>query len=161
MSLTPKAFWFGGLGKLSLLDYFVAIVDGKVVGTTGLYAFKSRPDEVWVGWYGVAAEFRGNGYGERIFQWTVDAARNQGFSGARLWTTSHPDYKAATIVYERHGFTVEDFAFRENWTTSHPDYEVAEIIASESGTSGIRFLVYSLNFSGGSALESQSDQNVN
>jgi hypothetical protein len=50
VSLVPRALWIGGMRQLTMLNYFVALDGGRVVGTTGLYTVASEPDAAWIGW---------------------------------------------------------------------------------------------------------------
>ena len=58
------------------VKYYVAIVNGKVIGTTGIYTQKDdEKDSAWIAWYCVNPIYRGKGYGSKLLDFTIDLAK--------------------------------------------------------------------------------------
>ncbi|MBI2068852.1 MAG: GNAT family N-acetyltransferase [Candidatus Yanofskybacteria bacterium] len=94
--------------NLLLLEYYIAREPSdKIAGVTGFYQRDIDPKDIaWLGWYCVDPQFRGKGYGREILEWTIDKAKEKGFTVLKLWTTTDPNEAAAQILYEKLGFTV-------------------------------------------------------
>lgn len=101
LSLRPKR------KGASYFEYFVLVVDGKVIGTTGLYRERSTPKDLWLGWYGVLPEYRGQGWGSVLLDFSVQKSKEMGAENLRLWTTDEPDMAKAALVYAKKGFTLD------------------------------------------------------
>jgi len=80
------------------------IKENKIAGVTGLYSYIDRPQEAWLGWFGIDPGFRRKGLGKRMLRWTIDEARNHGFKTLRIWTTNSPDTDAARMLYKKNKF---------------------------------------------------------
>ena len=85
------------------LRYWVAINNlGKVVGTTGLYCYKSdREEAFWLGWFSVEPEARNKGIGTQLLQFSIEKAKGERKKFLRLYTST--DFKDAIRLYEKHG----------------------------------------------------------
>ncbi|MEI6040421.1 MAG: GNAT family N-acetyltransferase [Candidatus Berkelbacteria bacterium] len=92
------------------LEYFVVKNnDGKVIGTTGFYNKDDDDSDVtWLGWYCVDPDFRGQGFGQEILDWTIDEARRRGKKYMRLYTSTRPEEKSANLMYEKNGFKLSN-----------------------------------------------------
>ncbi len=91
--------------KAANLEYFVALADSKIVGTTGLYNLTDDPSDVmWVGWYCVAPDYRSQGIGKVLLDFTINEARGRGKKRLRLYTSTRPEEENAQKVYEHNGF---------------------------------------------------------
>ncbi len=89
------------------LEYVVGIVDGKVVGTHGLYSTESDENEaLWGGWFHVHPDYRGKGYGSQLIDYTIKETKRRGFRFRRLWTTDCPSEARAHEMYERRSFKI-------------------------------------------------------
>jgi len=93
----PEAVDF--FGPKCSVEYFVACLDGKIVGTSGLY--HDDDETAWLGWFCVDASHRGCGIGGRLFRFSEIRARQQGFRALKLWTGQRD--KVAHRLYRRHG----------------------------------------------------------
>ncbi|ASQ91109.1 hypothetical protein CHL67_09450 [Prosthecochloris sp. GSB1] len=121
-SMTPiERFSFAGIRRpgsfAGLLLMFLAGIKDKVafdvyvdesrnvLGTTGLYRYKRDAGEaVWVAWFCVAPEARGQGIGQALIEHTVTRARDAGFDRIRLYTSTDPNEAAAQRLYAKNGF---------------------------------------------------------
>jgi GNAT superfamily N-acetyltransferase len=93
-----------GIKDMIAFDVYVDGVD-LVLGTTGLYRYKSDANEaVWVAWFCVDPKARGRGIGQALIDHTVSRARNAGFNRIRLYTSTDPNEEAAQRLYEKNGF---------------------------------------------------------
>lgn len=92
--------------------YFVARLDGKAVGITGIYELTQQPGEAWLGWFGVMPHERGAGLGRELLARTEQVARDAGYSVLRAWTTNEPASERARTLYEQAGFAASETAFR-------------------------------------------------
>lgn len=103
------------------LEYFVVKNnDGKIIGTTGLYNKEDDAEDViWLGWYCVDPNFRGQGYGQEILDLTISEARRRGKKYFRLYTSTRPEEKSANLMYEKNGFKLSN-----DETEPDGDYEI-------------------------------------
>jgi GNAT superfamily N-acetyltransferase len=104
-----------------ILDYWVVIDNEteKIVATTGFYQLTEHSvDEIWMGWYGVDPEERGNGLGRKVLEWTVAEARRRGYECFRLWTTDDAGEVAANKLYDSVGLNIykKEFIEKEGYT---------------------------------------------
>lgn len=95
-------------GVSELTEFWVAIDDdGTVIGTTGLYRHcKDAHEAVWLSWFCVAPESRGNGLGGRLLDFSIERARRSGADFLRLYTSDTQNEAAAQRLYEGRGLRV-------------------------------------------------------
>ena len=75
------------------------------MGTTGLYRYKrDHEDAVWVAWFCVDPESRGQGIGQMLIDHTIATALDAGFDRIRLYTSTDPNEEAAQHLYVKNGF---------------------------------------------------------
>jgi GNAT superfamily N-acetyltransferase len=93
-------------GIRDIVAFDVYVDDGgKVIGTTGLYRYRSDAHEaVWLAWFCVDPKHRRRGIGQAMLDHTVSLARRKGFCRIRLYTSTAPEEAAAQRLYERNGF---------------------------------------------------------
>lgn len=84
--------------------YWVAEMDGKIVGGGGIYPTDGLPGDTCelVKMY-LLPEARGRGLGRTIIERCLQQAREFGF--ARIYLETMPELKLALHVYEKFGFT--------------------------------------------------------
>jgi GNAT superfamily N-acetyltransferase len=89
-------------GVADLGDFWVALgEDEAVVGTIGLYRNRKDAHEaVWLSWFTVAPDERGQGLGGRLLDFAIERARASGVSYLRLYTGTDPIMAKAQQVYE-------------------------------------------------------------
>ncbi|NMC64460.1 MAG: GNAT family N-acetyltransferase [SAR324 cluster bacterium] len=102
-----------------LVDYVLYSKDGKGVGVSGLYVTgKSREeaeleyDTVWLGWFGVVPEMRGQGAAKEIIAHTEELARRMGANRIKVYVDD--DNYPALRFYKKSGFNPlpdEDYDF--------------------------------------------------
>ena len=91
--------------KLVTLKYWVAVDEGRIVGTTGRYTLEKDKEEAnWLGWYCVAPEYRGRGFGKDLLQFIIDLTKKEGKKFLRLYTSNAPGEETAQVVYKKFGF---------------------------------------------------------
>ncbi len=91
------------------LAYYVALNEAtkQVMGVIGQYEEdRDPPDTVWVGWFCVDPEFRGQNLGEALLTWNMQNAQEKGYTTMKLYTTDLPSMGAAQGLYNRLGFEV-------------------------------------------------------
>jgi putative acetyltransferase len=83
--------------------YFVAELDGKMVGGGGIFPTDGLPADTCelVKMY-LLPEARGIGLGRRLLEKCIETAKNQGFS--KMYLESMPELKLALKMYEKSGF---------------------------------------------------------
>jgi putative acetyltransferase len=88
---TPKSF------------YYVALVDGKVVGGCGIFPTDNLPDGTCelVKLY-VAKEARGTGLGKQLMEISLSWAKENGYT--QVYLESMPELAKAVSIYEKVGF---------------------------------------------------------
>lgn len=92
---------------ITQLNYWVAIDDEskKVIGTTGLYCETEDENEAyWLGWFCVEPEFRGQGIGAKLLDFSINTAKAAGKKYLRLYSWTNPDSATAQILYKKRGF---------------------------------------------------------
>jgi putative acetyltransferase len=83
--------------------YFVALVDGEVVGGAGVGPLAGGPsDTCELKKMYVLPQARGRGLGRRLMEICLDAARDAGYRRCYLETLEH--MREARGLYESHGF---------------------------------------------------------
>ena len=95
--------------RLESARFWIARVDGRIAGIAGLYNYRAMPSETWLSWYGVLPVARGRGHGSRLLDWGIRTAREEGRAVLRLWTTVEDEYRTAIRLYEKRGFTAEQY----------------------------------------------------
>ncbi|MDD2764355.1 MAG: GNAT family N-acetyltransferase [Opitutaceae bacterium] len=105
--------------RLERTRFWTATFDGRVVGLAGLYEYCGMPSETWLSWYGLLPVVRGRGHGARLLDWIIRFTREEGRAVLRLWTTVEDEYQQAIRLYERRGFTAEEYPALpgETWRT--------------------------------------------
>lgn len=94
---------------LETLEYFVVKNSSSenIIGVTGLYTRNiDTQDIIWLGWYCLSAQERGKGFGREILEWTMNIAREKGYTKMKLYTSTDPNEATAQILYEKLGFKI-------------------------------------------------------
>lgn len=80
---------------------------GNVLGTTGLYETgKDSGEAAWMGWMSVRSEYRGQGIGKKLVDFSVDQARADGKQYLRLYTSTYKGEAAAQTLYDKEGIGI-------------------------------------------------------
>ncbi len=119
-ALEPDAFGeFLVTRRLSRVRFWTASFDSRIVGIAGLYDYRDMPTETWLSWFGLLPVMRGHGNGARLLDWVINVAREEGREVLRLWTTDEEEYRSAIRLYERRGFSSEEYPVLpdETWRT--------------------------------------------
>ncbi|MDD3179787.1 MAG: GNAT family N-acetyltransferase [Opitutaceae bacterium] len=119
-ALAPEAHRvFLGEHGLASVCCWVALKGNLIAGLACFYVYDDRPDEVWLAWFGLRPEMRGQGKGRQFLDWCIATSRGEGRKILRLWTTNESEYAAARQMYERSGFICENWPALpgEDWTT--------------------------------------------
>jgi GNAT superfamily N-acetyltransferase len=119
-ALFPEAHaGFMSSRRLEDVRFWTASLDGRVAGLAGLYDYRGMPSETWLSWYGLLPVARGRGHGARLLDWIINVTREEGCAVLRLWTTDEEEYRRATQLYEKRGFTTEQYPALpgEDWRT--------------------------------------------
>lgn len=90
------------------VKYYLAEVDYKHIGITGLYYYGFAPESAWLAWYGVLEEYRGQGFGKELLAETQALASFKGFKYMRLYTDV-AENRTAVKLYEKAGFVGEKY----------------------------------------------------
>lgn len=119
-SLNPEGHRdFFSARRLDSVRCWTAGTGGDVGGMAMLYGYKEQLDELWLAWFGLTEDYRGQGRGSRLLDWVVGLARQEGRKTLRLWTTDEEEYAAAVGLYTRRGFIREPAPLipGETWNT--------------------------------------------
>lgn len=83
--------------------YFVAELDGELVGGCGIYPTEGLPEGCaeLVKFY-LTAQARGKGIGNRLMQQSISCAKEMGYK--QLYLESFPELAKAVSMYEKAGF---------------------------------------------------------
>ncbi|MER8101394.1 GNAT family N-acetyltransferase [Kitasatospora sp. NPDC094016] len=109
---TMEAFVAAGMAELVLARareggaapgrLWVAELDGRVVGATGLVRADERPGWGQLRWVLLDPVARGRGLGGRLLETALEEARARAYEGVLLWTIAGLD--AAHHLYAKAGF---------------------------------------------------------
>ncbi len=119
-ALFPEAHaGFLSARRLECARFWTASLNGRVAGMAGLYDYRGMPSETWLSWYGLLPVARGHGHGARLLDAIIKITRGEGRAVLRLWTTIEDEYVAAIRLYEKRGFTAEEYPALpgETWRT--------------------------------------------
>lgn len=95
--------------RLNAARFWTARLDGRVVGLAGLYDYRGMAADIWLSWYGLVPAARGRGHGGRLLDWVIKTAKSEGRTVLRLWTTVEDEYRMAIQLYEKRGFSAEEY----------------------------------------------------
>lgn len=65
---------------------YIAYMEDKPIGVTGIYEIPEYSDTVWLSWFGIKKEYRKLGYGKQIFDYTIEIAKSYHKKYLRLYT---------------------------------------------------------------------------
>lgn len=82
--------------------------NGETMGITGIYVYVEYPEDAWCGWFGIVPEKQRMGYGKKLFQWTIEKAREMGFKNFRLYT-GLVENDIAVELYRKVGMVEEKY----------------------------------------------------
>jgi ribosomal protein S18 acetylase RimI-like enzyme len=106
-SLDPDSYrvmWLDPV-KVQELNYWLLTKDDDVQAFSGLYhRVGEHPDKLWLGWFGVIPNLRGQGYGKALLRWTISRAKVQGGRSLSLYTSDVDNEIAAQSLYDKFGF---------------------------------------------------------
>ena len=101
--------WLLALGGIRDGRFWLAVKDDAVIGTVGLYSTpKDAASALWLGWFCVSPEARGQQVGQGLIDFAVRQASAEQRMFLRLYTSTDPNEAAAQSVYERNGFALVD-----------------------------------------------------
>ena len=87
--------------------YFVALVNGNVVGVIGYYSSPIDPKGIlWTGWYAVKKEFRSKGMGSLLMEHLIKAAKKMKTRHLCVWMEESGANRISKY-YSRFGFVVK------------------------------------------------------
>ena len=119
-ALFPEAHaGFLSARRLECARFWTGRFNGRVTGVAGLYDYRGMPSATWLSWYGLLPVARGHGHGARLLDTIIKITREEGRAVLRLWTTIEDEYVAAIKLYEKRGFTAEEYPALpgETWLT--------------------------------------------
>ena len=93
--------------RVHLQDFFMVKYGGEFVGITGYYhKHQHRPKELWLNYFGLVEQHRGNGIGKKMLRKTLDLMRkfNANLKTIKLYTTSRPEQLGSHCLYRCAGF---------------------------------------------------------
>ena len=89
------------------MNYWVGVVDGKVIGLIGIYEEPSdNSTTCWLGWFVVAKEFRHLGYGKQLLEFAINVTKEQNKHTLKLYCYNSHEFGKALTLYEKFGFSV-------------------------------------------------------
>ena len=85
------------------VKYYLAYLDGDPIGITGLYYYPEHTEEMWLAWFGVKKDYRGQGFASEILKWSIEQALKSNRKVMRLYTDTVENADAIKL-YEKTGF---------------------------------------------------------
>lgn len=97
---------------IRLHEFWVAVSPaGEIDGISGLYSLrKDRHEALWLSWFAVRPEARGQGLGGALLKKAIEEARARDAEYLRLYTSDSDLVEGGDVaqeVYERHGLAVK------------------------------------------------------
>jgi ribosomal protein S18 acetylase RimI-like enzyme len=91
--------------QISYLEYFVMQEPKtkQVIGLTGLYV-ENDNNECWLGWFCVDENYRNNGLGQKLLDFSISRAKELKKKILKLYTYNSEEYKSAIKLYETNYF---------------------------------------------------------
>ena len=91
--------------QISYLEYFVMLEPKtrQVIGLTGLYV-ENDNNECWLGWFCVDENYRNNGLGQKLLDFSISRAKELKKKILKLYTYNSEEYKSAIKLYETNYF---------------------------------------------------------
>ena len=89
--------------------WVVAGNSGKLAGVTGLYLDAEDRDIVWLGWFGVHPEYRRQGIGSLLLEFTLKEAIRRDYKIMKIYTSTDKNERAAHKLYMAYGFIKLNF----------------------------------------------------
>jgi len=104
-------------GIASLMNVWVAKdKNDEICGTTGLYTCcKDEEEAIWLSWFCVAPNKRGQGIGKRLIEFSIEKAKEHNKKYFRLYTSNDPNEATAQILYEKYGFVKTREVKHKTW----------------------------------------------
>ena len=89
------------------LDYYIAYLDNNPIWVTGIYSYHEYPDDAWLGWFGILNNYRGNWFGGKILDMTIELAKEKWYKNFRLYTdefatSAHKLYESRWLIKEKY-----------------------------------------------------------
>jgi GNAT superfamily N-acetyltransferase len=94
------------LAAEDLAECHVAVLDGEVVGVSGIIADRLSARVCWLGWTYVDAKHRGDGIGSQLLRHVEEEVFSRRGKLLFITTSSHPAYLPALRFYESHGYVI-------------------------------------------------------
>ena len=89
------------LGDFGIGEFYVAEIDGRVVGVNGFYTYNGT---YWLGWFAVDPRYQRKGVGTALLKRVENEVSRRGAKELFVYTSSYPDFEQARRFYERRGF---------------------------------------------------------
>ena len=87
---------------------YIVYLEDKPIGVSGLYELPEYSDTVWLNWFGLLPQYRKMGYGNKMFEFLIDEARNRNKDFLRLYTSDLYNNDAINF-YIKHMEIKEDY----------------------------------------------------
>jgi len=85
--------------------YFIAKLEGKIVGMSGLHNYQWGPEDItWLGWFAVLPQMQGKQIGLHLMNATIKAAKNLNYRKIFIETYSDDTFERARKFYSKYGF---------------------------------------------------------
>ena len=96
--------------RADLQEFFMVKYGGRFAGITGYYFHyrQHKDDELWLGYFGLREEFRGNGIGKKMLKKTLNMMKkfNDNLKTVKLYTSNREQERGSHFLYRCVGFRV-------------------------------------------------------
>lgn len=120
------------------LGYYLVYNGETLIGITGIYSFENIEDanSLWLGWFGVAEEYRNKGFGTSILLKTIDMAKSFSLKYPavkyfRLYTSTREN-PLAIKLYRKHMDIEEKYLNEKDFTYDGTCVIFTKVLNSDS-----------------------------
>ena len=96
---------------------YIAYLENSPIGIVGLYENPKYKRTAWLSWFGLKKEYRGLGYGQKMFDFIIEIAKENNMKELRLYTfeidnaSAQPFYRKNMDLQEDYYNELEDDSY--------------------------------------------------
>lgn len=91
-------------------EYFLVYYNNELVSITGWYDFDGKNENAFMGWFGVRQDYRNQGIGSEVFDFTLKRVKQHKYNYFRLYTDKVVNQDSIKL-YTKKGMFIEPYTF--------------------------------------------------